>query len=105
MEFASRQLNSYLEFAIGQRPSSAQFQFRSASVRHHGHLSSQPGVDGEGATVVRGVLYDSPNDVANGLPTHYRAGWQGLREFFRVAGADEVHRTRKGRFEHLAGSG
>jgi hypothetical protein len=46
----------------------------SAAVGHQRHFPELPGVDGQSATMMRGVLDHGPDDVADGLAAHDRTG-------------------------------
>ena len=80
-------------------------EIASAAVGHRRHFPELAGVDGQSATMMRGVLDHGPDDVADGLAAHDRAGrkWQG--EVLRTARAQKMDRVRVGRFEHLPGGG
>jgi hypothetical protein len=77
----------------------------SAAVGHGGHFSEQAGVDGESATMMRGVLDHGPHDFADGLAAYDRAGREGPREILRAARAEKVDGVGICRCERLAGGG
>lgn len=75
--------------------------WRSSTVRHLGNFAEAAGVDRERATVVRGVFYHGPHDVANRLATHDGTWGKRGGELFGSAGAEELDGVRIAGLEHL----